>query len=278
MKAGDVDVSLVSDGTIRVDGAAVYGPIPKVAWNPLNPSDSNNRVLAGLNCLLIRSAGKNILVDTGVGNKHPAQRKSMFSMRAGELVNDLRLKGIRAEDIHMVALTHLHFDHSGGCTKAGFGNKPVPTFSKAQYLVQRQDWYEATHHNERNQDLYFYEDFLPLEESNQLELLDGDTEVAPNIWLKVTGGHTSGHQTVFIDAGDTKVAFLGDLLPTPDHLQLHWVTGWDGYPDSTIEQKGPLLEQAVREGWLLVFCHSTKTRAGYIVRKDGHLSLDPEAL
>ena len=190
MKAGDVDVSLVSDGTIRVDGAAVYGPIPKVAWNPLNPSDSNNRVLAGLNCLLIRSAGKNILVDTGVGNKHPAQRKSMFSMRAGELVNDLRLKGIRAEDIHMVALTHLHFDHSGGCTKAGFGNKPVPTFSKAQYLVQRQDWYEATHHNERNQDLYFYEDFLPLEESNQLELLDGDTEVAPNIWLKVTGGHT----------------------------------------------------------------------------------------
>ena len=101
-------------------------------------------------------------------------------------MGDLRARGLAVEDIDMVALTHLHADHAGGCTRRGYGDKAVPTFPRATYLVQRKDWHEATHTSERTQGSYMQrEDFIPLEESGQLELLDGDTEIAPNVWLKL---------------------------------------------------------------------------------------------
>ena len=269
---------MVSDGTIGLDGGALYGVVPKVVWNKLSPADGRNRVTVGLNCLLIRVGGKNILVDTGVGNKHTLRRKNAFAMKAGGLVGDLMAHGLGVEDIDVVALTHLHFDHAGGCTKRGYGRKAVPTFPRAVYLVQRRDWYEATHTSERSRAAYVPEDFLPLDEGHQLELLDGDTEIAPNVWLKVTGGHTSGHQMVFVESGDQRVACLGDVLPTPHHLPFPYGTAWDIHPLDTLERKRCLIEQAEREGWLLIFGHGIDPKAGHPVRRGGRLTLAPISL
>ena len=278
MRVGDIELSLLSDGTIRLDGGALYGVVPKVTWNTFSPADRRNRVTVGLNCLLIQSGGKNILVGTGVGNKHPVRRRKMFVMKAGELTTELRDRGLGVDDIDMVALTHLHFDHAGGCTRRGYQDRAVPTFPKATYLVQREDWYAATHPSERTQDAYITEDFLPLEESGQLALLDGDTEIAPHIWLKVTGGHTAGHQMVYMESGDCRVACLGDVLPTPHHLPLPNVTAWDVRPLDTIERKGQFLGQAEREGWLLIFGHDLGISAGYLRRRDGLLTVEPQEL
>ncbi len=278
MRVGNVELSLVSDGTIRVDGGLMYGVVPKVTWNTLTPADRKNRVLVGLNCLLIRSGGKIILVDTGVGTKHTSYDKTMFAMKAGELVNDLKAHGLGVDDIDVVALTHLHFDHAGGCTRRSYGDKPVPTFPNATYLVQRQDWEEAAHPSERTGAAYIPEDFLPLEESRQLELLDGDTEIAPEVRLKVTGGHTRGHQMVTIESGDRKVACLGDVLPTAHHLPLHYINAGDVHPLSTLECKRQFLGQAEKEHWLLIFGHGHGLRAGYPVRKNGHVTLEPQEL
>ena len=266
---------MLSDGTIRLDGGALYVAVPKVIWNGLSPADRRNRVTLGLNCLLIRSEGKNILVDTGLGTKHTPRRKNLFAMRAGWLVSDLKSHGLGVDDIDVVALTHLHFDHSGGCTRAGYLEKAIPAFPRATYLVQRLDWHEATHPSERTQGSYLSEDFLPLEESGQLELLDGDVEISTGVWLKVTGGHTLGHQMVYIESGDLRVAFLGDLLPTSHHLPLAYVTAWDVRPLDTLERKRQFLAQAETEGWLLIFGHGLGLRAGYLVRRDGRLGVEP---
>ena len=278
MRVGDVDLSLVSDGTIRVDGGALYGVAPKVIWNRLSPADNRNRVEIGLNCLLIRAGGKNILADTGVGDKHPLQRQTMFDMKAGGLVRALRAHGLSVNDVDVVALTHLHFDHAGGCTRRGYGDTTVPTFPRATYLVQRQDWYDATHTTERTDASYLPEDFFPLEGSKQLEFLDGETAIAPNVWLRVTGGHTPGHQMVFIDSGGQRAACLGDTLPTPHHLPLRYSTAWDIHPRETSESKRMYLDQAEREHWLLIFGHGLDSRAGYLVRGERGLVLDPVEL
>ena len=278
MKIGRVSVSFVTDGTIRLDGGALYGVVPKVIWNTLTPADKRNRVTVGLNCLLIRAGGKNILVDTGVGNKHPLRRKNMFAMKAGGLVSDLKSHGLGVDDIDIVALTHLHFDQAGGCTKRTYGDRAVPTFPRATYLVQRKDWYEATHTTERNSSVYIPDDYMPLEESGQLELLDGDTEIVPNVWLRVTGGHTAGHQALFVESSNRRVAYLGDVLPTPVHLPSLYVTSWDVHPRDTLERKRQFLSQAESDGWLLIFGHGIGQRAGYLVRRDGQLTLDPEEL
>lgn len=278
MKVGDIDLVFVSDGTMRLDGGALFGIVPKAIWNRLNPADRRNRVLVGLNCLLIRAPGKNILVDTGLGNKHPLRRRNIYAMKAGGLTKSLRAHGVGPEEVDMVLLTHLHLDHAGGCTRRAYGDTVAPTFPRAQYLAQREDWHEATHANERSRASYVLDDLLPLEEARQLELLDGDVEVAPGVYIKHTGGHTAGHQMVYVEAGDQRVACLGDVLPTPHHLPLPYVASLDMYPDDTLECKRRLLAQAEKERWLLAFGHGLTPRAGYLVRTEGKLNLDPREL
>lgn len=273
MRIGRTEVTFVSDGTIRLDGGAMFGTVPKALWRRWVTADRKNRVTIGLNCLLIKAGGKNILVDTGVGTKHPRRRKTIFAMAAGRLVGDLEEHGLSPADIDMVALTHLHFDHVGGCTQGDGRGKLVPTFPKATYLVQRQDWEEATQTNERTRPAYLPEDFLPLAESKQLTLLDGDTEIAPGVWLKRTGGHTAGHQMVYIDSEGQRAACLGDVLATHHHLPVHYTTAWDLYPLETVAQKVKLLAQAEEEGWLLAFGHGLTQRSGYLTRQGGRLTL-----
>ena len=270
---GNVELALVSDGTIRMDGGGLYGVVPKALWSRWAKADRKNRVTLGLNCVLIQSGGKNILVDTGAGNKHPRRRRTIFAIAAGSLVGNLKSIGVEPEDIHIVALSHLHFDHAGGCTTPNSHGNPFPTFPNATYLVQRSDWEEATITNERTRAAYFPEDFLPLEEKGQLDLLDGDREIAPDVWLKVTGGHTAGHQMVFIDSAGERAAYLGDVLSTPHHLPLPYISAWDLFPMKTLDSKRELLEQAQREGWLLVFAHALEHQAGYLVREEGRLKL-----
>ena len=278
MRLGDIQLSIISDGSLRMDGGGLYGPVPKGIWNNLSRADRRNLVKIGLNCLLIQAGGKNILVDTGLGDKHPLLRQQRYSMKAGRLLSGLKSRGFGAEKVDKVALTHLHFDHAGGCTKWGPGDKAIPTFPRATYLVQQQEWHEATHATERSRRGYIAEDFMPLEESGQLELLDGDTEVAPGVWLQVTGGHTSGHQMVLIESGVQRAAFLGDVLPTRHHLPLSYIAAWDMFPMDTYELKRDLLGRAEKERWLLVFGHGHDLRAGYPVTRDGRMDLDPQEL
>ena len=278
MRLGDIQLSLISDGSLRMDGGGLYGTVPKVVWNNLSRADKRNQVKIGLNCLLIQAEGKNILVDTGLGKKHPLMRQQRYSMKAGRLLSGLKSRGLGAENVDLVALTHLHFDHAGGCTRLDSGDKAVPTFPRAKYLVQRKEWQEAIHATERSRPGYIEEDFVPLKESDQLELLDGDTELAPGVWLHLTGGHTSGHQMVLIESGVQRAAFMGDVLPTHHHLPLSYITAWDMFPTDTYERKHDLLGRAEKERWLLIFGHGHDLRAGYPVTTDGRMDLVPQEM
>ena len=278
MKIGNIDIHLVSDGQIRLDGGGVYGVVPRAIWRNLATPDRKNRVTMGLNCLLIRTAGKNVLVDTGAGTKHPRRRRALFAMAAGQLSAGLKEHGLEPADVDIVVLTHLHFDHAGGCTTLGARGRLLPTFPRARYIVQQRDWAEATCTNDRTRPAYLPDDFLPLQEHGQLELVDGEAEVAPGVWVRRTGGHTAGHQMVLVDSNGQQAACMGDIFPTHHHLRPHWVTAWDSYPLDTVAMKQDLLTQAEREGWLMVFGHGTQQHAGRLTRRDGQLAIEPAAI
>jgi glyoxylase-like metal-dependent hydrolase (beta-lactamase superfamily II) len=229
----------------------------------------------GLNCLLIRTGGQNVLVDTGVGTKHSRKARTIFHIQAGKLVSNLAQADLAPEDIGLVVLTHLHFDHAGGCTRYSQTGKLEPVFPRATYLVQRGDWMEATKTNERTRPAYLPEDFLPLEQAQQLELLDGDTELLPGLWVRRTGGHTGGHQIVYFESEGEKAACLGDILPMPQHLPVHYMTAYDMYPLETLEAKRHWLSLAEKEHWLLIFGHGTDQKAGYLTRREDRLALVP---
>ena len=275
MKPDRAELILLSDGNIKFDGGVMFGPVPKALWEHLVPPDRRNRVALGLNCLLIRNGDQCVLVDPGVGAKEPDKIKDRYGLGSSQLARELRTRGLTPKDVTGVVLTHLHFDHAGGSTRLDRAGAAVPTFPAAKYYIQRSAWEEATSPNERTKASYHSDDFLPLEERGQVSLLDGDAEVAPGVQVRLTGGHSQGHQIVLVNYGGERVAFMGDLIPTPFHLRLPYITAYDRYPEDTLESKRSLLQEAERNGWLLMFSHGSKERAGYVERRNGGLKFRP---
>ena len=114
-----------------------------------------------------------------------------------------------------------------------------------------------------------------LNEKGILTLLDGDHEVTPGVTLKVTNGHSDGHQIVLIEAGSERIMYMGDLIPTPHHLPLPYIAAVDQCPNDPLDQKRKLLEMANRDGWLVIFGHGLDQRAGYIEQRNGRHRLRP---
>ena len=269
-------VKILSDGVIKLDAGTLFGPWPKVAWEGSVATDRKNRATLGLNCLLLQAGGKNVLVDTGVGPRDADEDKDSLGLVPSRLIKSLKEVGLTPKDIHGVILTHLHIDHSGGCTRMDRSGGVVPTFPKATYYVQRSCWNDASHPSERRFATHRGENFTPIEERGQLELLDGDTEIFPGLKVIVTDGHTRGHQMVLFYHGGERIAFLGDIVPTHYHLMnLLAISAFDYSPEGTLEQKRELATQAERHGWLMVFSHGYVTKAGYLERRGGRTSLRP---
>jgi glyoxylase-like metal-dependent hydrolase (beta-lactamase superfamily II) len=260
-------VKVLSDGVIKLDGGSMFGQVPKMAWENSVVTDRKNRMTLGLNCLLLQISGQNILVDTGIGTKDADNDKESLGLVPSRLLKGLKSVGMRPKDIHAVVLTHLHFDHSGGCTRLDRAGNVVPTFPKAKYYVQEACWDEACNPNERCHGTNRADNFLPIEERGQLELLNGDSEIMPGLNVVVTDGHAKGHQMVMVNHGGEKIVFLGDIVPTPHHLNLGVISAFDNSPETTLERKRDLLAQAEKQGWLLVFSHGHDVKAGYLERK-----------
>ncbi|MBM3924825.1 MAG: MBL fold metallo-hydrolase [SAR202 cluster bacterium] len=268
-------IRLISDGTMKRDGGCMFGQVPKAVWENRIVTDRRNRMTLNLNCLLIQLAGKNILVDTGIGSKEVEGLRDEYGLGPSRLVKSLKALGVSPNQIDIVILTHLHFEHTGGCTKLDRTGDLIPTFPRATHFMQRKCWEEAQQPNERFQSVYFEDDFLPIEESGKLQLLDGDEEILPGLSVIVTNGPSKGHQIVVTNHGGEKVAFLGDLVPTAHHLDLAAIPALDHSPEDSLQQKREILHQAERDGWLLVFSHGMDRKAGYLERYDQLTRLRP---
>ena len=277
MEWGEFELFLVSDGTFRLDGGAMFGTIPKVLWEKKNPADNRNRILMGLNCLLIRTPGETILVDTGLGTLYDEKFAFLYDVDQSKasLLRSLYAAGVGAADVTKVILTHLHFDHCGGNCMEGDNGQIVPAFPNAQYHINRDELSYARQPDPRSKPSYLPQYWEPLEKQGQVVLTSGNEEIEPGVNLKITPGHTLYHQCVIVSSGGPKACFLADLVPTPSHLKTHYVMGYDLFPRSTMESKDQLLRRAQKENWLLIFEHAPGVNAGYLTEE---LEIDPVEL
>ncbi len=267
---------IISDGIIKYDGGSVFGSVPKSVWeNRVTTIDRKNRIVWGLNCLLLQVGGRNVVIDAGVGSKNNVKDKENLGLVPSRMSKGLRSAGLAPKDIHAVILTHLHFDHCGGCTRLDRTGNIVPTFPKARYYVQRASLSEARNPSERGVHAYRTDDFYPIEEKGQLELLDGDTEIYSGLNVIVCDGPAKGHQIVMFNHGGERIVFLGDLIPTHHHLNLSVISAFDYSPEDTLDQKRELKNEAEKQGWLLAFAHGHDTKAGYLERRSDMSYLRP---
>jgi len=263
---GDFELSIFSDGTYRLDGGAFFGVVPKIMWSRKVVSDERNYVQAGLNSLLIRTGKKNVLVETGMGNKL-SERMVKFYGQPAQLLTNLTAGGVAPEDIDIVINTHLHFDHCGWNTLRENG-KIVPTFPRAKYYAPEGEWQYARRPNERDAISYIPDNYDPLVQSGQMTLLKGGEEIVPGISVKTFPGHTAHMQAVIVESGGRTACYISDLIPTTAHIDLTWGMAFDLYPLQTIESKKQYYAKAIPEEWLTVFTHDAKTPWAYVGKDD----------
>ena len=264
---GEFELTVVSDGTYFSDGGAFFGVVPKTMWSKKMTPDELNRLDAGLNSLLVRTGDKNILVETGIGNKLPEKLVQIYKQPA-KLLENLHAAGVAPEDIDIVINTHLHFDHCGWNTVRR-GDQVVATFRNATYYVQRQEWEHGCLQLERDAISYMSPNYDPLIESGQMVLLDGDTEIVPGISVKIFPGHTANMQAVIVESGGRSngkktACYISDLIPTSAHLDPTWVMGYDLNPLETIAQRKRFYQRAIPEKWVVLFTHDHQTPAAHI--------------
>ena len=277
MKFGKFEIHSISDGFFRLDGGAMFGVVPRVLWEKTNPPDDKNRILLGLNPLLIITPNKKIMVDTGISNKGDEKFNSMFAVdRRPTIEESLAKLNLSVKDIDIVINTHLHWDHAGGNTTKDADGKIRPTFPKARYIIQKGEWEDAIKPNERTRASYRQEDFLPIQESNQIELIDGEKEIEKGVKIIKIPGHNRHFQTAMISSENKKAIFLGDLIPTASHISYPYIMGYDLFPLETLEAKKNIIQKAAEENWLLIFEHDPQVRMGYVRMEDGKPVLKEE--
>ena len=246
----------------------MFGVVPKVLWSRVIDSDDRNRIRLGLNCLLIRTQDANILIDTGCGFKYTEKQFDIYGIEhETNVVEELERISLEPSAIDYVINTHLHFDHCGGNTISKKG-EVIPTFPNARYLVQRREYQDACNPNERTRATYLAENWRPLEERGQLELLDGIVVVAPGITCIPTPGHTPGHQSIKIESEGKVLFFIADLCPTQKHVPIAWIMGYDLFPMTTLETRKQIYAQAVHEDWLILFEHDSQEPLGRLTQDE----------
>lgn len=266
---------LITDGAIKYDGGAFFGQLPKMVWEKYAKPDRWNRINLGLNSLVIKTDKGNVLINTGVGTKDAPNIKDRYGLARSKLLNGLKEVDLLAKDIDFVILTQLQFDHSGGCTKIDRSGKPIPVFPKAKYVIQKSCWDYSINPGARNKHYYNPQDFLCLDEARQLMIVEGEKQILPGVSVKETGGYCIGHQIVQIESGGDKVVFSGNLIPTSFNVELNCISSYDQFPEETLVQKREIIDKAVKEGWLLVFAYGSNHKAGYVEKRDGHISFKP---
>ncbi len=269
MKIGKYNLHFINSGYFSLDGGAMFGIIPKPLWEKSNPPDINNRIKLATRNLVLTDGKKNILIDTGMGNKWDDRSKSIYEIQQNTflLIDELSKLNIKPDAITDVILTHLHFDHTGGSTIVKDG-KLNPTFPNAKYYVQKKNYDWALNPSEKDKGSYIKENFLPLNEYGNLVFINGEEFFDDEIQLLIVNGHTFSQQLIKISDSSNILVFCGDLFPTSSHIHLPYIMGYDLQPLVTLEEKKKILNKAVDENWKLFFEHDPETVFATVVKTD----------
>jgi glyoxylase-like metal-dependent hydrolase (beta-lactamase superfamily II) len=262
---GSFDLTALSDGNYLLDGGAFFGVIPKTLWSKRLLPDEKNRVASGLNSVLVRTGEKNMLIETGIGNKLSEKMAEIFGQPA-KLLENLSAAGLSPNQIDIVINSHLHFDHCGWNTSRQNG-AIVPTFPNATYYVQEGEWKHA-HEGQRDSVSYLHENYDPLVESGQMKLLRGNQGIVPGVSVEVFPGHTRDMQAVLVQSGGKTACYISDLIPTSAHVDLNWVMAFDLYPVETIESRKRYYARAIPGNWLTMFTHDPEMPWGYVEKDE----------
>lgn len=257
MQIGPYSLHTIQLGSFGLDGGAMFGIVPKVLWQKENPADDQNRIDMRTRCLLLRDAkaGRNILVDCGLGDKDDAKFKERYKVAPYALETELARFGLKTDDITDIIATHFHFDHMGGLTKFDSDGKLTARFPKAKVWAQGRNWKHAWKPNDKDKASYLLDNYSIYDSDSRLQIVDGPEEILPGIRMVISEGHTIGMQHPLISDGTNSLIYCADIIPMSAHVRTAWVMGYDCFPLTTIEEKKRILQECVEKETVVFFEH-----------------------
>ncbi|EXJ22926.1 metallo-beta-lactamase family protein [Alkalibacterium sp. AK22] len=260
LKIGKASITWLDGGKTRMDGGAMFGPVPKKLWSRRYPANADNQIELPTDPMLLEINGKHYLLDAGIGRGRLSnkQKKIFGATEESRIEEDLKKLNLKPSDIDGILMTHLHFDHVTGLVKR-CGDKLLSLFPKAAIFIERREWEAVRFPSKRTQGTYWADNWQPIEA--QVRIFDDTIEVEEGIQMGHTGGHSPGHCFVKITQGFETAVYLSDVFPTHAHLNPLWVTAFDDYPLESIEAKEKWITEGIEQDWTFLYYHDAYYRA-----------------
>jgi glyoxylase-like metal-dependent hydrolase (beta-lactamase superfamily II) len=256
----------------RLDGGAMFGNVPKAMWSQWLPADAENRVSLACRALYADGlAGKRVLFETGIGAFFEPKLRARYGVLEDRhvLLDNLDAIGVSHEDVDVVVLSHLHFDHAGGLLAPWQENTPpCLLFPNACFVVGAEHWQRAVNPHPRDRASFIPELMPLLEQSGRLELVDGAhcQALGESVRFHYSQGHTPGLMLSELVAAQGGMLFCADLIPGMAWIHVPVSMGYDRFPEQLIEEKRALLDELLQRGVRLFFTHDPEFACASIVR------------
>ena len=250
----------IEAGTFHVDGGAAFGVVPKKVWQKRYPCDKDNYCTLHMRCLLVDTGDRRILIGAGTGDKQLKYLAYYGFKGVIDFESELGNSGYQCSDITDVIFTHLHFDHCGGATRFGADGESVElVFPNATHWVSQTQWDNFMHPNVRESDSYFAENMIPISTAGKLKLVTENQMVCPELEIRIFNGHTVGQLVSYIHLGTKTLVYVGDVIPLAANVPLSWISSYDVFPLTAMEEKKVLLDEAADKEQILFFEHDAYT-------------------
>ena len=265
----------IETGTFQVDGGAAFGVVPKRVWQKRYPCNDDNFVRLAMRCLLIETGDKLILIDSGTGDKQLEYLKYYDFVGVISFETELNKLGFSCSDITDVVYTHLHFDHCGGSTRYNSDKINIElTFPNATHWVGEAQWKNFLNPNIREGDSYFPENIQPIHDAGKLKLVTENQWLCPDVELRLFNGHTVGQLVSYIHSDEKTYVYVGDVIPIAACLPVAWISAYDTYPITAMEEKKALLDEAAEKKQILFFEHDAYTECCTVKEVYGKYRVD----
>src|SRR5712671_2495481 len=256
LRVGEIDVLVISDGVLTPPAESMAtnaDPAARAAWLD-NMFLSRDAFDWALNEVVVRSGGRTILIDSGLGMEYPD------FPRAGQLGLRLEAAGIDLGSVTDVVLTHMHFDHVGGLLVDGVKDRLRPDLRIHVAAAEVKFWaspdFSRTAMPPALADLArrAAKQFLD-EYQSQLRSFEEEYEVAPGVVVSRTGGHTPGHSVVRLASGGERLMFAGDAIFPVSFDHPEWHNGFEHDPEEATRVRVRLMRELAATGEPLVAAH-----------------------
>jgi glyoxylase-like metal-dependent hydrolase (beta-lactamase superfamily II) len=244
-----MEIFVLGEGSYSVDVTKKFIP-----FNPDldNPKDRPGSLFIHVNPFLVKMEHDLILFDAGLGFKDTRDELLLHQ--------HIRNAGFEPEEVTLVLMSHLHYDHSGGLVVEHNG-RLEPSFPQAEHVVQKGEWDFAITEKSSS---YHREIFEALEGSVQITLVEGSGDLKPGISYQLSGGHCPFHQVWRLTENHDKCFFGGDELPEPEQLVRKFIAKYDHDGRKAMQLREEYGKMAAQEGWTCLFYHAKAGAVGTV--------------